>query len=314
MAPILALGTVGDELSNDDRFQLIGQTALPLAYIVVTKGQAALTEADILDIRPFMRTAELSYNERAGVAAANPPLSLANPAVGAYQLQNVINELDLAGGGGTQASQDGKIIYSDYIQGGLAYGVEGTLLTMCDQGSQTAADPWGRLTIQTTNYIDANNNAHDFSTFSSSKAYLDTISADLRKALLEYFYRIRQSDLKKWLSDPGQSFNGANYLGFPTERNISLFPEWDVPMTASTYQKVMNVATSKSAEATWWMWIEGVNKDRPYTYVPGAVPSLENSSNTAYLGKKYTQGFGSSVTGKEDLEYFTITCSKRFEI
>ena len=312
MAPLLALGSTGDELSNEDRFQLIGQTALPLAYIVVTKNQDALTTADILDIRPFMRTTELSYNERAGVAGANPPLSLANPAVGAYQLQNVIDDLDFPTGG--EGSLDGKIIYADYIQGGLAYGVEGTLLTMCDQTRQASDDPFGALTTNTTNYVDANSNSHDFSTLNSSKAFLDSASANLRKALLEYFYRVRQSDLKKWLSSPGQSFNIGHYLGFPSERNISLFPEWDIPMDGTTFNKVMSNPATKSAEATWWMWLEGVTSDRPYSYVPGAVPSNEkNNTAKAFLAKKYQQGYG-ATTGHADLEYFTITCSKRFEI
>ena len=74
LAPRIAEGLIG--------VQTVGQTALPIAYIIVREGEPTITEADIIDIRPFLRTTELAYNERAGIAAANPPLSWANPAVG----------------------------------------------------------------------------------------------------------------------------------------------------------------------------------------------------------------------------------------
>ena len=83
IAPNLTLGLADNDL------QLIGQTALPIAYVVVNKGSDSLAQEDIIDIRPFLRTAELSYNERAGIAAATPPLSLANPAVGSAEIQNI---------------------------------------------------------------------------------------------------------------------------------------------------------------------------------------------------------------------------------
>jgi len=83
IAPNLTLGLADNDL------QLIGQTALPIAYVVVNKGSDSLAQEDIIDIRPFLRTAELSYNERAGIAAASPPLSLANPAVGSAEIKNI---------------------------------------------------------------------------------------------------------------------------------------------------------------------------------------------------------------------------------
>ena len=83
IAPNLSLGLADNDL------QLIGQTALPIAYVVVNKGSDSLAQEDIIDIRPFLRTAELSYNERAGIAAASPPLSLANPAVGSAEIKNI---------------------------------------------------------------------------------------------------------------------------------------------------------------------------------------------------------------------------------
>ena len=93
LAPLLA-----EQLENDD-YALVGQSILPICY-VISRGEDAdgpLTSNnerdDIIDIRPFFRTAELAYNERAGIAAANPPLSFANQAVGARQLQEHIRNL-----------------------------------------------------------------------------------------------------------------------------------------------------------------------------------------------------------------------------
>jgi len=242
-------------------------------------------------------------------------LSLANPAVGTFQLQNIIEELDI--GEPDEPSLDGKILYSDYIQGGLAYGVEGTLLTMCDYPNQGNSDPFGDSTVNVVNYQAGNSEVYSFASFTSSKKYLESTDGLLRKALLEYFYKNRQPDLKRWLSNPSvPSENSNNYLGFPTSRNISLFPEWDLPINDSNWQAIMNTTNTASPEVTWWMWLEGVSSDRPYAYVPGAVPSDEDQTHAGtrqYLNKRYQQGFGKN-TGKENLEYFTITCSKRFEI
>ena len=74
----------------DNQFATVGQSVLPICYVIVKKGEAIITSDDIIDIRPFLRTAELTYNERAGIGAANPPLSLANPTVGKHELYNAI--------------------------------------------------------------------------------------------------------------------------------------------------------------------------------------------------------------------------------
>ena len=93
-----------DEELTTDNFALVGQSILPIAYIVVKK-TASLNEADIpilnntdvIDIRPFFRTTELSYNERAGIAAAVPAPSLANPIVTQaemdYELKRLYNSI-----------------------------------------------------------------------------------------------------------------------------------------------------------------------------------------------------------------------------
>jgi len=94
IAPLLS-----EQLQEDSWF-LTGQTIFPVAYVRVkesaglnVRNAKVLTDADIIDIRPLFRTAELTYNERAGIAAAMPPLSLANRAVGKYELEYEINNL-----------------------------------------------------------------------------------------------------------------------------------------------------------------------------------------------------------------------------
>jgi hypothetical protein len=78
-------------------FQLIGQSILPIAYIRVQTAAGPIadliTEEDIIDIRPFFRTTELAYNERAGIAAATPQISIANPVVTEAHLEKVRKEV-----------------------------------------------------------------------------------------------------------------------------------------------------------------------------------------------------------------------------
>jgi len=89
LAPYLA-----DELHGTPSLSHIGQSVLPIAYIFVQNGATSLSNDNLLDIRPFFRTAELTYNERAGLAAANPPASLANPYVTDRDVQRRITELN----------------------------------------------------------------------------------------------------------------------------------------------------------------------------------------------------------------------------
>jgi len=87
LAPILSQDAVEQELAT------VGQSVLPLCYVIVRKDSPLIFETDIIDIRPFLRTTELTYNERAGLGGANPPLSLANPATGKAELYNGIEIL-----------------------------------------------------------------------------------------------------------------------------------------------------------------------------------------------------------------------------
>jgi hypothetical protein len=127
-APYITDGAVGS-IASKNRLQLIGQSVLPIAYIFVRKESTTITDADIFDIRPFFRTAELTYNERAGLAAANPPTSLANPVVSRYQLadntkklrRHLLDVIDI------ETPDQPRPVGSGYVFGGLRFGPEGVL-------------------------------------------------------------------------------------------------------------------------------------------------------------------------------------------
>lgn len=94
---LMNLAPVLSENLETTAFQLIGQSILPIAYIRVQTAAGAIadliTEEDIIDIRPFFRTTELAYNERAGIAAATPQVSIANPVVTEAHLETVRKEV-----------------------------------------------------------------------------------------------------------------------------------------------------------------------------------------------------------------------------
>ena len=126
---------------------LIGQSILPIAYVVVKKdaglnsqSEAIITEDDVIDIRPFFRTTELAYNERAGIAAATPQVSIANPVVTEAHLELVKNEIkdDYVSRIGAPGAEKARIVGAGTIKGGMFYGVEGALASYVkDQFNQT---------------------------------------------------------------------------------------------------------------------------------------------------------------------------------
>lgn len=134
--------TLADNLENN-HMALLGQSILPLAYVVVRAGASQnendiprLTPDDLIDIRPFFRTTELAYNERAGIAAAHPQISLANPvATQSYvdlpvkDLYAKIAEVDARIPTLPTISIPPRVISAGYIYGGLFYGVESVLLS-----------------------------------------------------------------------------------------------------------------------------------------------------------------------------------------
>lgn len=144
---------------NDPR--LVGQTGLPLAYIVVKKdattnefGEAIITDSDIIDIRPIFRTTELTYNERAGLAAAFPQTSIANPVVTDARLKNVtitigkeLETLDTT----LRATIDEKILRrarvvgAGTIFGGSKFGPEGAIRNLYSSQGADSNQSYARL-------------------------------------------------------------------------------------------------------------------------------------------------------------------------
>lgn len=305
LAPIIALGVDPDDL------QLVGQAALPLAYIVVKKNETNITQNDIIDIRPFLRTTELTYNERAGVAAANPPLSFANPAVGAYTLQRVVDGLQTnISNINTDTDRDGQALYTDYVMGGLAYGVEGTMLTMCDY-TNGPTDPFGSQS--TTTYTSPYTGTQYSLNFTSPKQFLESQDLILREAFLQYLVEQRQGSLKRWLSDPntpglgGQS-GSLTYLGLPQGdggRNIPVFPEWDIPADANNE----GLFFTQTPKVSWWMNFDATTGDRGLAYAPGGVISPNSTISNSHLSRLY--GFG---TGDEEVQAGYNVCSKKIQV
>jgi hypothetical protein len=134
---LMNLTPILDEELTSTHFGLIGQSVLPIAYIVVKRsstlsdGSNLITNSDIIDIRPFFRTTELSYNERAGIAAAVPAPSLANPVVTQaeldYELRKVYASLPPPTTTNTGGLTQPRPIAAGIIQGGFYYGPEGTM-------------------------------------------------------------------------------------------------------------------------------------------------------------------------------------------
>jgi hypothetical protein len=123
-----------DGLESDD-INLLGQSILPIAYVVVKKNASLnansapiLTTADIMDIRPFFRTTELTYNERSGLAAAHPQISIANPVATEFYVDSIARELAsrISSNAGTPSvpatvattSEFPRVVYSGKITGG----------------------------------------------------------------------------------------------------------------------------------------------------------------------------------------------------
>jgi len=131
---LLNIAPLISEKLEDNAYELIGQSILPVAYVFVQGNSQVVLSTDVIDIRPLFRTAELTYNERAGVAAAFPQLSLANPAVGKSHLDYEIKRLsddvnsrlsDISTG--TSTSNQINTLAMGYVFGGFDFGPEGAL-------------------------------------------------------------------------------------------------------------------------------------------------------------------------------------------
>jgi len=79
----------------EKQFETKAAFALPVAYVRVPQGYVQgqpIPCENVIDIRPFLRTAELSYNERAAIVASNSPAG-SNPFVTESRLQYLTNNL-----------------------------------------------------------------------------------------------------------------------------------------------------------------------------------------------------------------------------
>lgn len=135
---ILNIAPLISEKLESEAFELVGQSILPVAYVWVqnsgselTNGSVPVADTDVIDIRPLFRTAELSYNERTGITAAFPQLSLANPAVGKAQLdreiQQVIDYVNAQASDPVTGGEGTKVLATGYVFGGWNFGPEGAL-------------------------------------------------------------------------------------------------------------------------------------------------------------------------------------------
>lgn len=137
LAPLLS-----EQLEADNEL-LIGQSILPIAYIVTRASNVTIADSDIIDIRPFFRTAELSYNERAGIAASIPGISISNPVVSKLELRYDTKKIYDHFTGEINALRTTNItsvprpVAVGYIFGGSKYGVEGAI----QHYYSTAIDP-----------------------------------------------------------------------------------------------------------------------------------------------------------------------------
>ena len=129
---IMNLAPLISEKLETEAFELVGQSILPVAYVWVTADSQTVLPTDVIDIRPFLRTAELAYNERAGIAAAFPQLSLANPAVGKAQLDLELKRVKDDGAEQREVLRQELLpvlhtVATGYVFGGWYFGTEGAL-------------------------------------------------------------------------------------------------------------------------------------------------------------------------------------------
>ena len=145
LAPLLA-----NNISEGD-WRTVGQSVLPVAYIVVDSSQnGTIPTTHLIDIRPFFRTAELTYDERAGIAGAAPSLSLANPAIGRRELETHVNTIVTnafgtgGGDGGGSPPIVPRVVGGGYVWGGKKWGPEGAITTaMNDSGNWISDGTFG---------------------------------------------------------------------------------------------------------------------------------------------------------------------------
>ena len=155
---LLNLAPLISEKLEDNAFELVGQSILPVAYVFVAESSQVILSTDVIDIRPFFRTAELTYNERAGIAGAFPQLSLANPAVGKAQLdyeikrsyENLNNKVEELRNTAGDPQTGMNTLATGYVFGGWNFGPEGAMYDFYKR--QFAADD-DEETLDSDSYV-----------------------------------------------------------------------------------------------------------------------------------------------------------------
>jgi len=155
---ILNIAPVISEKLEDSAIELVGQSILPVAYVWVQKDSQVVLDTDVIDIRPLFRTAELAYNERAGITAAFPQLSLANPAVGKSQMDHEVQRVYNEFAGRISNIEQGDITVSDsfntlatgYVFGGYFFGPEAALFDYYQNDLGLVNNPNGIQTVKNT--------------------------------------------------------------------------------------------------------------------------------------------------------------------
>ena len=223
---------------------LIGQSILPVAYVVVKKdaglnsqANAIITNDDVIDIRPFFRTTELAYNERAGIAAATPQVSIANPVVTEAHLELVKNEIkdDYVSRIGAPGSEKARIVGAGTIKGGMFYGVEGALATYVkDQFNQTTYN--GAKSVVESRYGYATNSIPDLPDWDISRwCQQSTLSSK------GTFPNDRVNYFQWGVNGTGATTEDLKYSAFKTKPGSNLDQEF-----ASTSNRVGRLGTNKT--------------------------------------------------------------------
>jgi len=223
---------------------LIGQSIMPVAYVVVRKN-ANVNEssnniieiADLIDIRPFFRTTELAYNERAGLAAATPQVSLANPVATEgyvdYVAKALDNKISQITGVNTQQTNilSGlpRIIGAGYVMGGSNILIntrpDWDLATWLSDGDITGGSP-GSTKYDWINYsiskvpdgfgISGLNTANEF--LSDNSTAYGPISNQVR----DYNSSGRPLGFGTWPSHEVVSSNGGYYTLYYVSKTIKI--------------------------------------------------------------------------------------------
>lgn len=277
LAPLLQEGV-------ENSMAHVGQSVLPVAYIITRKGSSVIASDDVVDIRPFFRTAELAYNERAGIAGANPPLSLANPAVGRRELnehtrklstyvETAISDIVVGGGGAT----GGGVIGRGMILGGTKYGVEGaTLLTAAlkdlpgaTAGSipseAVATDVLKRAHLKGYDLLNENTRFPELPGWDISP----TVAAAGVEQLGEY-----RNDRINFAAHAGVEVNPVDLLN---EADI------DSATYAFLNQYVNEIENNENGKTPWWAW-DGANSTGNNGFL-GSLQKLQYD-NIAFVKKR----------------------------